>query len=286
MVHPDPSQRTWLIDASIYVFRPWYTWSDTYKDKQGRCINAVLGFMAFVDDLIEKEKPVRIAFAFDESLKSSHRKEIYPNYKANRKSAPENLRFQFALCRRYIRALGMVEAASFYYEGDDILATWAHHCNNVTIITADKDLLQLVGRGDLWSDYPKQLSLNYKDIIKKFGVRPDQIADQLALAGDKSDNIPGVPGVGMAIAARLLRYFDTIEVMLNSIEKIGKMKFRGATKIQVLIQQYEQQIIQYRQITSLVVDVPELEMDLVRRKTDKRALKQLLFELGKTSTVK
>ncbi len=284
MPSPEPSQRTWLIDASIYVFRPWYTWSNTHKDSQGRSINAVLGFIAFVDDLLAKENPARIAFAFDESLKSSHRKAIYPDYKANRESAPKNLRFQFSLCRRYIRALGMVEAASPYYEGDDILATWAQQCESITVITADKDLVQLVrGQEDIWSDYPNQLSLDYKDIIKKFGVRPDQIADQLALAGDKSDNIPGVPGVGMAIAAKLLRYFDTIEIMLNSIDKIGKMNFRGAMKIQALIQQYEQQIGQYRQVTALVVDVPDLEVNLDRRKTDENALKQLYFELGKAS---
>ncbi len=284
LTEPMESSRTWLIDASIYVFRPWYRWSNTHKDEQGRSINAVLGFIAFVDDLLEKEQPQKIAFAFDESLTSSHRKKILPCYKANRTSASENLRFQFSLCRRYIRALGIVEAASPYYEGDDVLATWAEQSTKTTVVTGDKDLVQLVkGDDDLWLDYPNKISLNYKNIVKKFGVRPDQVADQLALAGDKSDNIPGVPGIGMAVAAKLLRYFDTIDEMLNSIDKIGKMKFRGSVNIQRQIEEYQHQINQYKQVTALVTDVPDIELRLDRQEVDKDGLAQLMSELGKSS---
>ncbi len=287
MPSPNIPQRLWLIDASIYVFRPWYTWSNTHKNKAGQSIHAVLGFIDFVDDLLANEKPTHIGFAFDESLISSHRKDILPAYKANRTSASENLRFQFTLCRRYIRALGMAEASSPYYEGDDVLATWAKHSQRepqaqiVNVVTGDKDLVQLVGENDLWCDYSKHISLDYKDIIKKFGVRPDQVADQLALAGDKSDNIPGVPGIGMAVAAKLLRYFDNIETMLNSIERIGKMKFLGAMKIQLQVEEYQQQIRQYQKITSLITDVPDIEMDLSRKAINESELKQLFIELGK-----
>ncbi|MEE9336749.1 MAG: 5'-3' exonuclease H3TH domain-containing protein [Methylococcaceae bacterium] len=288
MQSPDTPQCIWLIDASIYVFRPWYAWSNTHKNEAGQCINAALGFIDFVDDLLANEKPIHIGFAFDESLISSHRKDILPNYKANRKSASENLRFQFTLCRRYIRALGITEASSPYYEGDDVLATWARHYQRehnaqiVKVITGDKDLVQLVGESDLWCDYSKQISLDYKGVIKKFGVRPDQVADQLALAGDKSDNIPGVPGIGMAVAAKLLRHFDNIETMLNSIERIGKMKFLGAMKVQLLVEEYQQQIKQCRRVTSLITDVPDIEMDISRKLVNKDEVEQLFIELGKT----
>ncbi len=273
----------WLIDSSIYIFRSWFTWSDSLVNKQGKQINAVLGFIDFVDNLLEAENPKYIAFAFDKSLKSSHRKEIYPDYKGNRESAPEALRYQFQLCQQYIRCLGIVEASSSRYEADDLIATWAKQAERFIVVTADKDLTQLIGKDDLWCDYQKNVTLDYKAIINKFGVRPDQVADQLALAGDKADNIPGVPGVGMATAAKLLRHFETIDILLGSIDKIGKMKFRGAQHIQLQIQRYQEQIVQYKKLTAVVCDVPDLETDLGRKSIDTNALKTL-NELLKTGS--
>jgi 5'-3' exonuclease len=262
-------ERVWLIDASIYIFRAWFTWPETLVNQRGQQVNAVLGFIAFVDDFLARENPQKIAFAFDESKENSYRNSIYSEYKANRESAPDNLKFQFQLCRQYIRSLGIVEAASSRYEADDLIATWADQSEFFTVVTADKDLTQLlrlnVESADLWCDYQKQITLDYKAVIKKFGVRPDQIADQLALAGDKVDNIPGVPGVGMATAAKLLRRFDSVDVLLESIDKIGEMKFRGSLRVQSLIQEYQQQIRQYCQVTVVVRDVPELETDLTRK---------------------
>lgn len=278
-------KNVWLIDSSIFIFRSWFTWSNTLVNQQGKQINAVLGFIDFVDRLLERENPSYIAFAFDKSLESSHRKDIYPDYKGNRESAPDDLRYQFKLCQQYIRCLGIVDASSSRYEADDLLGTWAKQSERFTVVTADKDLTQLIGQNDLWCDYQKDYTLDYKAIVNKFGVRPDQIADQLALAGDKADNIPGVPGIGMATAAKLLRHFDTIDILLESIDKIGKMKFRGAQQIQLLIQDHQLQIRQYKQLTTVVCDVPDLETDLGRKPIDTQALKllnaQLQMEAGK-----
>ncbi len=274
---PEP---VWLVDASIYVFRAWFTWPDSHKNSQGQAINAVLGFMDFVDELLRQEQPALIAFAFDESLESAHRKVLYPDYKANRESAPESLRYQFVLCRRYLRALGIKEAASQYYEADDIIATWAQQVDRFVVVSADKDLAQLVGEQDIWYDYARQNRLNRKAVYKKFGVYPEQIADQLALAGDKADNIPGVPGIGMATAAKLLRYFGNLDQMLASLHQVGKMKFRGAARIEALLREYQQHILVYRQLTGLVRDIDGLACDFGRQEPDENEMQRLMKEIA------
>lgn len=270
------SAHVYLIDASIYVFRAWFTWPDSLKNRDGQSVNAVRGFMHFVDEFLSREQPEKIAFAFDESLQSSHRKQCYPAYKANRPSAPENLRYQFALCRRYIRALGIVEAASKHYEADDLIASWALQASSFTVVSADKDLAQLITEGDYWYDYVRDNRLDYKQIYKKFGVYPEQIADQLALAGDKADNIPGVPGIGMATAAKLLRYFGSLDNLLHSLEQVGKMKFRGAARVQALLEEHKAMIPIYRQLTGLVTNVSGLEHNLSRQVVNENELEDLM----------
>ncbi len=248
----------WLIDSSIYIFKAWYTCSDI-DDINGNPVNAVHGFLDFVYRLLASEQPQRIAFAFDESLKTSHRKKIYPEYKANRPPAPESLRRQFQYCRRFLKAFGIYEDASPLYEADDLIGSWAARLRAehipVNIITADKDLAQLIHQGDYWWEYERGQKLDSKAILKKFKVKPQQIADQLAIAGDKSDNIPGVPGVGMSTAAKLLRRFDTIDNMLSHIPEISSMQIRGASRIQQLITDHQDTIRLARQLTGIVCDI-------------------------------
>jgi len=258
-----PQKTVWLVDSSIYVFKAWYTRPDDLVDINGRPINAVLGFIDFVYRLLSTEMPERIAFAFDESLATSHRKEIYPEYKANRSSAPESLRNQFRLCREFLRTLGIHEAASPYYEADDLIGTWAtalrSNDTSINIITADKDLAQLVHANDFWWEYTQNKKLDSKKITKRFRAKPRQIADQLAIAGDKSDNIPGVPGIGMTTAGKLLKHFDTLENLLANIPKISSLQIRGAKQIQDSIEEHQDTILLSRQLTGICCDIESVD---------------------------
>ncbi len=262
MDQPDTNPTAWLIDSSIYVFKAWYTLPDERTDIEGNPINAVLGFIDFTYRLLSKEQPRLIAFAFDESLQTSHRKEIYPRYKANRSPAPESLRKQFQYCRAFIKALGIHQGASLHYEADDLIGTWAKSlqqqnipCN---IITADKDLAQLVHKNDHWWEYDRGKKLDTKALTKKFKLKPRQIADQLAIAGDKSDNIQGVPGVGMATAAKLLKKFDNIDNLLQSISEISTMQIRGASRIENLIDTHQEGIKLARKLTGIQCDIEKV----------------------------
>jgi len=251
----------WLIDSSIYVFKAWFTHEEV-SDNEGNSINAVIGFLDFVYKLLDEEKPELIGFAFDESLQTSHRREIYPAYKANRATAPDSLKLQFRLCRGFLRSFGILERASSFYEADDLLGTWAKQLNTnsipVNLITADKDLAQLVKKGDHWWEYLRGEKLDEKKITKRFGAKPSQIADQLAIAGDKADNIPGVPGVGMSTAGKLLRRFETLEGLLTNTSEISTMQIRGAARIQQLILDHQDTIMLSRQLTGIVCDIEEV----------------------------
>jgi 5'-3' exonuclease len=257
----------WLIDSSIYVFKAWYTQADKV-DIYGNSINAVIGFLDFAYQLLFVEKPELIAFAFDESLKTSHRRDIYPEYKANRAPAPESLRLQFRLCRDFMQALGVHQNASQYYEADDLIGTWAKSLRQysvpVNIITADKDLAQLVKDGDYWWEYLRGEKLGTQKITKRFGARPQQIADQLAIAGDKSDNIPGVPGIGMSTAGKLLRRFESLDNLLANIGDISSMQIRGAVRIQSLINDHQDNIRLARRLTGIVCDIEGASLDIFK----------------------
>lgn len=275
----------WLIDSSIYVFKAWFTRPDDKTDIHGNPVNAVLGFMDFVYRLLSHENPQLIAFAFDESLQSSHRRDIYPAYKANRAPAPESLKKQFQYCRQFIRALGIHEAASSRYEADDLIGTWAHSLrrNNTPaiIISADKDLAQLVHEKDYWWEYERGEKMDSKRIEKRFKAKPRQIADQLAIAGDKSDNIPGVPGIGMATAGKLLRKFDNLESLLASIEQISSMQIRGASRIQNLIHEHKETIRLSRRLTGIVCDIEPIDNTIFEKsKLDEAFFNQLCDQLG------
>ena len=269
-----PQRTAWLIDSSIYVFKAWYTKTDGHVDIDGQPINAVLGFIDFVYRLLSVEKPALIAFGFDESLKTSHRKEIYPAYKANRSPAPESLRYQFQLCRAFIRSLGIHEGASQHFEADDLIGTWAktlrEHSVPINFITADKDLAQLVYENDHWWEYDRGEKLNAKKITKRFKAKPRQIADQLALAGDKSDNIPGVPYVGMSTAGKLLRRFDNIDNLLASIPEISSMQIREAVRIQSLIEEHQETIKLSRRLTGIKCDIEKIDFNafFIREKSN------------------
>ena len=203
----------YLVDASIYIFRAYFSIPDTFVDGRGQSVNAVYGYTNFMLDLLEK-RPQYISFAFDESLNTCYRNEIYPAYKANRDLPDENLEFQLARCQEVTRLLGVHHLSLTDYEADDIIGTLharLAHERPVIIVTRDKDLGQLLRADDLLWDFAADVHSGPEEVKEKFGVHAHQIADYLALAGDSVDNIPGAPGIGAKLAAKLLQHFGDID---------------------------------------------------------------------------
>ena len=277
------TENVYLIDASIYVFRGWFTVPEHVVDRNNEPVNAVYGFADFVYQFLYQARPKYAGFAFDESLSSSFRNELYPQYKANREPTPKELKRQFACCRDFLRALGLFETGSPHYEADDLIGTLAQHMrtlgHKITILTADKDLAQLIFEDDTWWNFAKGDRHSVAQIKKLFGVYPEQIADQLAVAGDKSDNIPGVPGIGMSTAAKLLNRFETLEKMLNQCTEIGSMKIRGAKRIQRLVEDHKDLLPLYKKLTTIHcnVDFPD-SIQLKRKRPDFDKLDTLFNE--------
>ncbi len=251
-------KRAYLIDSSIYIFRGWHIYSDSITDSEGQPGNAVYGFTEFLRELLALEQPQYIACAFDARQTDSYRREIFPEYKANRPPAPAELKRQFKYCRDFCRAAGIADFSSNRYEGDDIIGTLARQLREqgfqITILSADKDLAQLLRPGDIWWDYARDRILHYKDVEKHFGIGPELIADMLALAGDKVDNIPGIPGIGYTLACRLLRKYPGIDAIMANIDRIAEMKFRGAARIQKLLEQHHDILPMTKKLTTIVTD--------------------------------
>lgn len=258
-------QTVYLVDASIYVFRAWFSVSDTVTGADGQPVNAVYGFCDFVMRLLREKNPQRIVFVFDESLESSFRNEIYPLYKANREPAPEELKAQFRYCRELVSALGIGEIADKFYEADDLIGSLSVRekaCGRaIVLVSGDKDLTQLVRRGDYWWNYAKRVSLDYAGIHQNFGVYPEQIADMLAITGDAVDNIPGVPGIGPVTAVQLLNHFGSFDNLFNNLSDVGKAGVRGAKRVEASLREYSETARLARRLTEIYCDV-ELPDDL------------------------
>ncbi|MFK8013318.1 MAG: 5'-3' exonuclease H3TH domain-containing protein [Marinicellaceae bacterium] len=250
----------YLIDASIFVFRSYYSMPDQFQAKNGDNINAVYGFARFLARFIHKTKAKYIACAFDESLETSFRNEIYPEYKANREPAPDDLKRQFKLCQQVAEVMGVTTYSDGYYEADDLIGTLAYHFNNLGfrnhIISADKDLAQLVNSNDTWWNFGKDSALNESEILLKFGVHPYQIADFLALTGDSVDNIKGVPGIGAKTAIILLNHFNTLDEILKRHTEITYLSFRGAKSCAKKIAAHKKDAILAKKLTQIVTDIP------------------------------
>jgi len=276
----------YLVDASVFIFRAYYSVPLEFTDRDGNPVNAVHGFARFLGDLLERQSPAHIAVAFDESLEQSYRNEIYPAYKANREPAPAELKRQFGLCREVVRAFGIAEYGSSRYEADDIIGTLATRAREagrpVTIVSRDKDLTQLVGEPDIYWDAVADVRYGYHDIEERFGVKPERIADFLALMGDAVDNIPGVPGVGRKTAATLLKHFDTLPGVYENLAAVPKLKFRGATFVAQSLQEHREAAFLSRQLTGIACDMP-LDAplaDLERQAPDLVAFEEICERLG------
>jgi len=275
--------RLFLVDSSIYVFRAWFGPDPQLADRDGHPNQAFVGFSDFVHRLLTEQAPSRLVFAFDESLGTSARREIYPEYKANRAPAPAELKRQFGWCREWLEALGISCVSSPDWEADDLIGSLANYHRRadlpVAFLTADKDLAQLITEGDLWWSYADNRQLDYRAVCKKFGVRPEQIAEQLALAGDKVDNIPGIPEIGPRTAARLLNKYQTLDNLRRNLHEVGKMKFRYAARVQQSLIDNQAQLDIGIRLTRINCELVEMQrVDTARRAPDARALERIMHQ--------
>ncbi|HSQ72099.1 MAG TPA: 5'-3' exonuclease H3TH domain-containing protein, partial [Rubrivivax sp.] len=273
-----------LVDASFFIFRAYYSVTPEMTDADGRPVNALYGFARFLCELLERARPRHVAVAFDESLASSFRNEIYPAYKANREPAPEELKRQFALCREFCRRLGVAEFADGFYEADDIIGTVATRMraagHTSVLVTRDKDLAQLVREGDEYWDFAGDRRYGYQQIEGQFGVRPERIADYLALTGDSVDNIPGVPGVGPKTAAALLKPFASLDELYDNLGAVAALPIRGAAKLPARLAAHREAAYLARRLTIIECDMPLAftPESLLRRAPDVPALESFYQE--------
>ena len=228
-----PMPTAYLIDASPYIFRAYFSLPDSIRDPGGEPVQAVHGFASFLIKLIADEQPSHLAVCFDRNLSSSFRNEYFPAYKAQRPQPPPELERQLATCEELAAALGAATFIDDRYEADDLIGTlWVRLLDaghGAVVVTSDKDLAQLVSDRVSLYDFGKGERFGPAEVRQKFGVAPEQIADLLALAGDSVDNIPGVPGIGRKGAADLLGRFGSVEEIYRRLPEIPALAdLRGA----------------------------------------------------------
>ncbi len=272
-----------LIDASLYVFRAWHAVPAQFHDSDGAPVNAVYGFTRFLCDFLERAKPTHLVVAFDESLTSCFRNAIYPEYKANRELPPAELKTQFNYCKQVAAALGLCVLTDMQYEADDLIGsavqTARTHQFRTVIVSADKDFGQLIESDDEQWDFSRDLRWDAHGVKQRLGVRPDQVADYLALTGDAVDNIPGVPGIGPKSAASLLGHFGTLDALYARIEEVPFLRLRGAGQAYVRLKQYRDQAMLSRALTGIALDAPvPASVDAMLRQTPDLSILDALLE--------
>ena len=250
----------YLIDGSGYIFRAYYALPPLSRKSDGLPTGAVNGFCNMLYKLLEdsrsddsKNKPTHFAVIFDTARKN-FRNEIYKDYKANRSEAPEDLAPQFKYIRKSVEAFNVISAEMPNYEADDLIATYAEQIikkgAKVTIISGDKDFMQLLKPGVRLYDPMKSKVLGNKEVKEKFGVEPNKVIDVQALAGDASDNVPGVPGIGIKTAAELINKYKSLDKLLEKAAEIPQNKRRES------ILENKNKAILSRKLVTLKKDVP------------------------------
>ena len=255
-----------MIDGSGYIFRAYYALPPLSRKSDGLPTGAVSGFCSMLFKLLEDsksnenlQKPTHFAVIFD-SARKTFRNEIYSDYKANRSEAPEDLAPQFEYIRKSVLAFNLPSVELMNYEADDLIATYVDQIlkkgAKVTIVSSDKDLMQLYKKDVRIFDPMKNKFIKEDDIVKKFGVDSRKVIDVQSLAGDSSDNVPGVPGIGVKTAAELINKYGTLEKLLKSANEIKQNKRR-----ETLIQNKDKALISKKLVT-LKDDAPvKMELD-------------------------
>jgi len=250
----------YLIDGSGYIFRAYYALPPLSRKSDGLPTGAVSGFCSMLFKLLEESrsdesihKPTHFAVIFD-SARKNFRNEIYSEYKANRAEAPDDLAPQFEYIRKSVKAFNLPSIELLNYEADDLIATYAKKITSegakVTVISSDKDLMQLVTDKIRLYDPMKSKVIGEKEVLEKFGVKPNQVIDVQSLAGDSSDNVPGVPGIGIKTAAELINKYKNLDTLLDKASEIPQNKRR-----ETLLTNKDKALLS-RKLVTLKNDVP------------------------------
>jgi len=253
----------YLIDGSGYIFRAYYALPPLSRKSDGLPTGAVSGFCSMLFKLLEDarsddsiHKPTHFAVIFD-SARKNFRNDIYSEYKANRSEAPDDLAPQFDYIRKSVKAFNLPSIEMLNYEADDLIATYSKNIVDagakVTVISSDKDLMQLVSKNVRLYDPMKNKVIGTKEVFEKFGVKPEQVIDVQSLAGDSSDNVPGVPGIGVKTASELINKYKTLDELLKHASEIPQNKRR-----ETLLENKDKALLSKKLVT-LKDDVPIID---------------------------
>ena len=272
------SPQLYLLDGSSYIYRAYYGVREL-ATSDGLPTNAIHGFTRMLLALIQEHRPDYLAVVLDPPRETTFRRELYPQYKANRDATPTDLPPQILQIRRVLKALNIPVLEAPTFEADDVIATLARRFAaegaEVTVVTGDKDLMQIVGDGIGLLDTVKEQRAGLREVLERFGVGPELVADVLGLAGDTADNIPGVPGIGEKTASRLVQRFGSLEQVLQWRSLVSGKSRRDSLRC------HADQARLSKILATVRYDVP-LEISLAqlqRRKPDLPALIPLLREL-------
>ena len=232
---PQKGDHVFLVDGSSYIFRAYHALPPLHRKSDGLQVNAVLGFCnmlwKLLRDMKPEERPTHLAVVFDKSEKT-FRNEMYSEYKANRTEPPDDLRPQFAFIREAVHAFDLPCLEQIGFEADDLIATYVRlACEagaSATIVSSDKDLMQLVNDCVVMYDTMKDRRIGVPEVVEKFGVPPEKVIEVQSLIGDSTDNVPGVPGIGVKTAAQLIGEYGDLETLLARASEIKQEKRRQA----------------------------------------------------------
>ncbi len=256
----------YLLDASIYIFRAYYSLPERWHSPEGYALHAVYGYTSFLLDLFkalgEKDSHA-LAATFDESLGSCYRNQLYPAYKSSRELPDEGLAYQLKACRKVTELLGIACFSSSKFEADDYIASLAAQGraqgHSVTVVSRDKDLGQLLieDTDQLW-DFAAGSRMDRHGFVEKFGVWPEQFSDYLGLVGDSIDDIPGVPAVGAKTGVKLIQQFGDLETLASRTDQLDGLGIRGAARISKNLQENWQLALVSRQLARLEAGIDDV----------------------------
>lgn len=282
-------KRVLLIDGSSYVFRAYYAIPRLTR-RDGTPVHAAYGFTLMLLKAMRENPDSLFVVALDKDSRA-FRQTIDPNYKANRPPAPEDLAMQFPIVRQILDAFNVPVVECAGYEADDVIATLTRQAAaqgfGVTIVSGDKDLMQLVGRRVELYDPMKERRYGPQEVVEKMGVPPERVADYLALTGDASDNVPGVPKVGSKSAVQLIEAFGGVGEIYAHIDEIEDLKMRGSRAIAEQLRLHREQVQRALRLVRLQSELPLIfdEAAFARLPIDRARLRSLLQSLEFTKLV-